>query len=109
MLTNPDCWKTCPNMKEVNEGHIGDLWTTSPKKINVKKVTKTVEKYGPDGAFLGKEIITEETYDEVPNTNPWDITNPYVISTDCTGSLTVNDTESILTSQRLNFNLNDVI
>lgn len=38
------------------------------QRYNVKKVVKTIEKYGPDGTYLGKEIITKETYDEVPNT-----------------------------------------
>ena len=92
----------------MNESHTGDqypydthplpnIWTTGPQRINVKKVTKTIEKYGPDGTYLGKEIVTEETYDEVPNTNPWvpGIAQPYTIGDPplygtCTGTITTN-------------------
>lgn len=38
----------------------------APQTRQVKRVTKTVEKYGPDGEYLGKEIeiIEEEVYDK---------------------------------------------
>lgn len=40
-----------------------------PTKM-VKRTTRTVEKYGPEGEYLGKEIITEDTEDvEVPDYN----------------------------------------
>ena len=79
MLTNPDCWKTCSNM---NEQHTDDnypyhpfttpTWPLTPQRIGVtKKITRTIEKYGPNGEYLGKEIITEETYDEAPPSPPW--------------------------------------
>jgi hypothetical protein len=117
MLTNPDCWKTCPNM---NEAHTGDrypydthplpnIWTTGPQKINVKKVTKTIEKYGPDGTYLGKEIVTEETYDEVPS-NPWGTAEPYTITVGDPpyGSYTINGVISTPISGSFTTNLNDV-
>jgi len=40
-----------------------------------KVVTKTIEKYGSDGQYLGKEIITEETQDIINNTTFTDYNN----------------------------------
>jgi hypothetical protein len=41
--------------------------TSVPQPIypskTVKRVTKTIEKYGPDGEYLGKEVITTDKED----------------------------------------------
>lgn len=40
-----------------------------PTKM-VKRITRTIEKYGPEGEYLGKEIIIEDQEDvEVPDYN----------------------------------------
>lgn len=95
MLTNPDCWKTCSNM---NEAHTGDhypydtnplpnIWTTGPQKVNVKKTIKTIEKYDANGEYIGKEVVTEETFDEVHAPYIASPTiQPYIISTDSNGT-----------------------
>ena len=38
-------------------------WDPSPQTRKVKRTTKTIEKYGPDGEYLGKEVITKEIED----------------------------------------------
>ena len=120
MLTNPDCWKTCSNM---NESHTGDqypfntnLWP-DPLKVNVKKVVKTIEKYGPTGEYLGKEVVTEETYDEVPQLSPqpwYTPQEPYRITCDVAGNPIVQGTTctagivSNITTNTAKVDLNDI-
>ena len=69
--TNPDACKTCP---ENTFDDIGNNWypypyepytvpSYQPETRKVKRTTKTIEKYGPDGEYLGKEVITEEVED----------------------------------------------
>lgn len=51
------------------------------------KTTRTIEKWGPNGEYLGKEIITEEAWDEVPIPwqQPWSpIVYPYQVT--CNGN-----------------------
>jgi len=65
--TNPDACKTCPNN---TFDDVGNNWypypyepytaPLQPDTRKVKRTTKTIEKYGPDGQYLGKEVITEE-------------------------------------------------
>lgn len=35
-------------------------YTYIPKTKTIKRITKTIEKYGPGGEYLGKEIITTD-------------------------------------------------
>jgi len=68
--TNPDACKTCP---ENTFDDVGNNWypypyepytvPLQPETRKVKRTTKTIEKYGPDGEYLGKEVITEEVED----------------------------------------------
>jgi len=64
-LAGTDACTTCPNSWDV-----GDYWKEQPYTVpvpfyqpqvrNIKRTTKTIEKYGPHGEYLGKEIITTE-------------------------------------------------
>ena len=55
--TNPNACKSCLNNYE---GDYDGTGKNIPTK-NVKRLTKTIERYGPNGEYLGKEvIITEE-------------------------------------------------
>jgi len=73
-LHGSDVCKGCANFEE-NTNLTGDAWypnqipttvpyTYQPKTVNVKRTTKTIEKWGPDGEYLGKEVITEEVEDD---------------------------------------------
>jgi len=72
---NPDACKSCPawikDQMEMNKPIDGinypaapyvpwnpNDFTPEPKKV--KRVTKTIDKYGPQGQYIGREIITEE-------------------------------------------------
>ena len=44
-----------------------------PTKM-VKRTTKTVEKWGPQGEYLGREVITEEVEDVVVLDYVWTVT-----------------------------------
>jgi hypothetical protein len=89
MLTNPNCWKTCPNMRDEfieNNGYTQTPWinptTTNPyESIGRKRIKtiKTIEKFGSDGKLIGKEIITEEeVFDDItfPSSTTGDIPFP---------------------------------
>jgi len=115
--TNPEACKTCPNgTYDYGEYPWGDYPTIvpmiQPKTRNVKRKTKTIEKYGPNGEYLGKEIIIEDiediedqvytgtiigngtsNYNMSSGDNTWDISNdPNVqISYSNTGSRSVID------------------
>ena len=66
--TNPNACKNCSEWiraqhENDNFDNYNDLtvdWKPNKKLITVKKTTKTIEKYGPQGEYLGKEVITEE-------------------------------------------------
>ena len=68
--TNPDACKGCSNYENVdNSGNYWDYpsyptvpYPQFPTKT-VKRTTKTIEKYGPDGEYLGKEVITTDEED----------------------------------------------
>ena len=79
MLTNPNCWKTCPNMREEFPEQYDNTspWVyPDPNKYNnhnnykdlqkrrVKSI-RTIEKFDMNGKFIGKEIITEEEFFDV--------------------------------------------
>jgi len=69
---DPDACKNCSNYENVNNTG-NDYWpypyepTTVPQPIyptkTIKRTTKTIEKYGPEGEYLGKEIITTDEED----------------------------------------------
>jgi len=69
---NPDACKNCSVM---NTYPYQQQWY--PKIKNIKRVTKTIEKYDKDGKLIGKEVITKEYEDieqEVWEPNRWVIT-----------------------------------
>ncbi len=43
----------------LNWGHDGTGIVNCPMK-NIKRTTKTIEKWGPEGEYLGKEVITTD-------------------------------------------------
>ena len=68
-----------------------------PQVRNIKRTTKTIEKYGPDGEYLGKEIITTEEEDVVEQV--WDgtitiTTDGSFIGDDASGDTTCMDPNS---------------
>jgi hypothetical protein len=48
-------------------------YPSQPTKM-VKRTTKTVEKWGPQGEYLGREVITEEVEDIIVPDYQWTIT-----------------------------------
>ena len=45
----------------------------------VKKIVRTIEKYGPYGEYLGKEIITEEYMEYIYDSQPLPyVQEPYI-------------------------------
>lgn len=79
LYTNPNACKNCPNNTWDEE--VGTNWypypyepytnwypypyepytaPLQPNTVKVKRTVKTIEKYGPNGEYLGKEVITEE-------------------------------------------------
>ena len=97
MLTNPDCWKTCSNMREdFVENQYPQQPYTQPWTIpsvpsvprNVKKITRTIDKYDAEGKYIGREVITEEIEDIQVPTITWN--TPTTISTMIYSSTTSN-------------------
>lgn len=76
----------------MNTHTTGDPWPYNPITPLVKsKITRTIEKWGPNGEYLGKEVITEEAWDEVPI--PWQqplsptVVPPYIVT--CNGNTSI--------------------
>lgn len=68
-----------------------------PKIKNVKKVTKTIDKYDSEGKLIGREVITEEheniekeVWEPIPYFPPYTVT--------CGGSEDYNSTSIMYTS-----------
>jgi len=68
-LAGTDACKTCNNTFDYESGAYDwypnpyepyTVPAVQPQTRKVKRTTKTIEKYGPDGEYLGKEVITEE-------------------------------------------------
>ena len=59
-LTGSEACKNCSNTLDgINYGN--DSY--QPKFKTIKRYTKTIEKYGPNGEYLGKEIIITDEED----------------------------------------------
>ena len=72
--SNPNACKSCSRWIEYQkslEGISGGTgnwypsipWESQPETKKIKRITRTIEKYSPDGKLLGKEVITEEVED----------------------------------------------
>lgn len=81
------------NEESINQTWIGDPpgwldpyphqqpWDSTPKNRKVKRKTRTIEKYDPQGKLISKEVITEE--EEIFDKIVW--SNDYTVFTDNVG------------------------
>ena len=82
------CYIDYPNFPGQRSTNPYDNWNHWNTPRNVKKTTKTIEKFDEKGNLVSREVITTE--EEVTDQTPYPPTYPevwYTISSDSTGNM----------------------